>query len=71
MFDFDDGDGFWDMDTEDFALIAGIIGYAEEECEENARLVRESEKEQEEIDRYSNGECCDDFDNDFDDDPYQ
>ena len=69
MFDFDD-DGFWDLETEDFALIGGVIGYAEEECEETARLEREAEKEQEEIDRFNGGQCCDDFDDDFDDDPY-
>jgi len=68
MFDFDD-DGFWDLETEDFALIGGVIGYAEEECEETARLEREAEKEQEEIDRFNDGVGCDDFDDDFDD-PY-
>ena len=45
MFDFGD-DGFWDLETEDFALIGGLIGYAEEECEERMRLERELEAEE-------------------------
>jgi len=71
MCDFDGGDdGFWDMDAGDFAILGGIFGYAEEECRETAMLEREAEKEQEEIDRFNNGECCDEFDDDFDEDPY-
>ena len=70
MCDFDGGDdGFWDMDAGDFAILGGVFGYAEEECEERMRLEREAEKEQEEIDRFNDGQCCDDFDDDFDD-PY-
>jgi hypothetical protein len=72
MCDFDGGDdGFWDLDAGDFAILGGIFGYAEEECEETMRVEREAEKDQEEADRFNNGEydefdCCDEFD----DDPY-
>lgn len=62
MCDFDGGDGFWDLDSGDFAILGGVFGYAEEECEERMRLEREAEKEQKEIDRFNDGE--------FDDDPY-
>ena len=42
--------GFWDLDTADFAIIGGAIGYLEEEIEEKKRLEREMKKEQERID---------------------
>ena len=45
MFDFD-GDGFWDLESEDFAILGGILGYAEEECEERMRLERELETDE-------------------------
>ena len=72
MFDFDD-DGFWDLETEDFALIGGIIGYAEEECEDRMRLERELETDEqvegEEIkenqDKRST-QCCEPTDEFFD-----
>ena len=64
MFDFDD-DGFWDLEAEDFALIGGIIGYAEEECEDKMRLERELEtddkNEDEKMERNQDKrltECC-------------
>ena len=41
---------FWDLDTADFAIIGGVIGYLEEEIEERKRLEREMEKEQKRID---------------------
>ncbi|MBW2023681.1 MAG: hypothetical protein JRI51_12750 [Deltaproteobacteria bacterium] len=64
MFDFD-GDGFWDLESEDFAILGGILGYAEEECEERMRLERELETDEqvegEEIkepqDKHST-QCC-------------
>ena len=64
MFDFD-GDGFWDLETEDFAILGGILGYAEEECEERMRLEGELETDEqaegEEIkepqDKHST-QCC-------------
>ena len=64
MFDFDD-DGFWDLETEDFAILGGILGYAEEECEDRMRLERELEtddkNEDEEIEENQDKrftECC-------------
>lgn len=60
MFDFDD-DGFWDLESEDFAILGGILGYAEEECEERMRLERELEmdeqKKEKEIDKNQDSHC--------------
>lgn len=62
MCDFDDffGDDFGDL--EDFAVLGGIYGYAEEECREQRRLEREFEKDENPI-----PDCCDPPD---DDPPY-
>jgi hypothetical protein len=50
-------EGFWDLDTADFAIIGGVIGYLEEEIEERKRIEREMEKEDEERES-----CCKDHD---------
>jgi hypothetical protein len=67
MCDFDGFDDGWDLDTGDFAILGGIFGYAEEECEEQKRLEREMEKDQERIDEEMAD--CGIF-NPPDDDPY-
>jgi hypothetical protein len=58
----DSGDtceGFWDLDTADFAIIGGVIGYLEEEIKERKRIEREMEKEQERIDdELTDCDCC-------------
>ena len=60
MFDFDD-DGFWDLEAEDFAILGGILGYAEEECEERMRLEQElkmdEQKEEEETKKNQDSHC--------------
>jgi len=60
MFDFDD-DGFWDLEAEDFAILGGILGYAEEECEERMRLEQELEmdeqKEEKETEKNQDSHC--------------
>jgi len=63
-------EGLWDLDTADFAIIGGAIGYLEEEIEERKRLEREMEKAEEECES-----CCKDPDpydpfNPPDDEPY-
>jgi len=50
-------EGFWDLDTADFAIIGGVIGYLEEEIEERKRLERELKKETEKCES-----CCEDRD---------
>ena len=38
-----DDDFFDDLETEDFAIIGGIVGYAEEEAKEIKRIEQEDE----------------------------
>jgi len=45
FFDFDDGDGFWDLDLEDFAFIGGGLGFVEEQEREKRRIEKEIEQE--------------------------
>jgi hypothetical protein len=45
IFDFDDSDGFWDLELEDFAFIGGAFGFIEEEEKEKRRIEREMEQE--------------------------
>jgi hypothetical protein len=43
----DFNDFFDDLDIEDFAIIGGIVGYAEEELEELKRIELEQEVDEE------------------------
>lgn len=54
----DSCEGFWDLDTADFAIIGGAIGYFEEAIEERKRIEREMEKEQEDADKINECDCC-------------